>query len=123
MCTERSFRCCAIPSCTLVRCDISMTRITRLHTPWRICFDDLPDSVAHYTLTQVDSAYQDDLRGHARLAAVTPTSILALNISLTALAANLVRGANAYVADMLVDRRSAPSRRLSIRRFRCSRSR
>jgi hypothetical protein len=35
---------------------------------------------------------------------VTPTSIVALNISLTALAANLVRGAEAYVADMLADR-------------------
>jgi hypothetical protein len=35
---------------------------------------------------------------------VTPTSIVALNISLTALAANLVRGAKTYVADMLADR-------------------
>jgi hypothetical protein len=34
---------------------------------------------------------------------VRPTSIVALNISLTALAANLVRGANAYVVDMLAD--------------------
>ena len=57
---------------------------------WRVHFDDLPNSVTHYTLTQVQPVYQDDLRDHARLAGVTPTSIVALNISLCALAANLV---------------------------------
>ena len=70
---------------------------------WRVYFGDLPGSVVHYTLTQVDLVYQDDLRDRARLAGVTPTSSVALNISLTALAANLVRGADAYVADMLAD--------------------
>jgi hypothetical protein len=38
---------------------------------WRVYFDDLPGSVAHYTLTQIDPAYQDDPRDHARLAGVT----------------------------------------------------
>lgn len=100
------------------RAVVQMLRHTLMHTgalrylydpdskiayTWRVYFGDLPGSVAHYTLTQVDPAYQDDLRDRARLAGVTPTSIVALNISLTALAANLVRGAEAYVADMLAD--------------------
>jgi hypothetical protein len=100
------------------RAVVQMLRHTLMHTgalrylydpdskiayTWRVYFDDLPGSVAHYTLTQIDPAYQDDLRDHARLARVTPTSIVALNISLTALSTNLARGTNAYVADMLAD--------------------
>lgn len=103
------------------RAIVQMLRHTLMHTgalrylydpdskiayTWRVYFDDLPGNVAHYTLTQVDPAYQDDLRDRARLTGVTPTSIVsivALNISLTALAANLVRGTDAYVADMLAD--------------------
>ena len=45
---------------------------------WRVYFGDLPVSVAHYTVTQIDPTYQDDVLETARLAGLAPTSIAAL---------------------------------------------
>lgn len=48
-------------------CDISMIRRARSRIHGGGYFDDLPGSVVHYTLTQVDCAYADHLRDCARL--------------------------------------------------------
>ena len=70
---------------------------------WRVYFGDLPAGVAHYTVTQLDPTYKDDVLETARLAGLAPTSIAALNISLVALTEDLVRGAKTFVAVMLAD--------------------
>lgn len=72
---------------------------------WRVYFGDLPVGVTHYTVTQLDPTCQDDVLETARLAGLAaPTSITALNISLTALTEDLVRGAKNFVNVMLADR-------------------
>jgi hypothetical protein len=76
----------------------SMTAYT-----WRLHFGDLPVGVAHYTVTQLDPTYQGDVLETAQLQGLVPTSIGALNISLTALTEDLVRGAKKFVEVMLAD--------------------
>lgn len=77
---------------------VSMTAYT-----WRVHFGDLPIGVAHYTVTQLDPTYQNDMLENAQLAGLAPTSIAALNISLIALAEDVVRGAKKFVDVMLAD--------------------
>jgi len=70
---------------------------------WRVHFGELDAGVTHYTVTSVDPVYQDELHELAKQIGVSPMSITALNISLTAFAADVVRGACGYVAAMLAD--------------------
>jgi hypothetical protein len=95
----------------------SMTAYT-----WRVYFGDLPIGVAHYTVTQLDPRHQNDVFKTAQLAGLAPTSIATLNISLTALAGDVVRGAEKFVDVMLADQTKralteAEYSRIQIQRF------
>ena len=65
---------------------------------WRIYFGEtFPSSIGHYTLTVEDPQYQDVLRAAVK---GTVSTVKALNVKLTAFAADILRVAKDYTAAM-----------------------
>jgi hypothetical protein len=65
---------------------------------WRIHFGDtFPTSIGHYTLTAEDPQYQGVLRAAVNAKVV---GVKALNVQLTAFAADILRVAKAYTATL-----------------------
>ena len=68
---------------------------------WRIHFGDtFPTSIGHYTLTAEDPQYQGVLRAAVNAKVV---GVKALNVKLTAFAADILRVAKAYTASTIKD--------------------